>query len=172
MELPGTDSLADCANKIMPLFERVIAVNFAFPPDHLSFAANHLFRQPGKTMMIDGRTQLLKPIHCVDASFGAEFPSNLNKDEIDYVQKVGTKAEIDIYSMFSDLDLSANQLYDYLERSGVKVLFFMGVGGTFFENSIHDARLKGFETILIKDAIAGDFNLPGIGCLAISEIEL
>lgn len=171
MELLGTDSLVDCANSIMPYFDKVVAVNFAFPPNHLSFAANHLFRQPGKSMMINGKTQLLKPIHCVDGSYGAGFPSSLNKEEIDYIQKVGTMSEIDIFSMFRDLDATENDLSSYLENSGIGALFFMGVAGVFFEYSISEAKQKGYKIIVIKDAIAGEFNLPGIEFANVSEFN-
>jgi len=171
MELPGSDSLLYCANSIMPYFDKVIAVNFAFPPDHLSFAANHLFRQPGKSMMINGKTQWLKPIHCVDGSYGAEFPSNLNKEEIDYIQKVGTKSERDSFSMFRDLDATENDLSSYLKSSGISALFFMGVAGLFFEYSIADAKQKGYKTIVIKDAIVGEFNQSGIDCITVSEVS-
>ena len=154
----SADSLADSANTLMPYFDRVVAVNFAFPPNHLSFAANHLFRQPGKSMVIKGQVQQLKVIHCVEGSFGAEFPLNLNSKEIDFIQKVGTDSETDIYSIFRDLDANDNGLMEFLKSSGISSLYFIGISGTFFQNSIKDATDRGFEVLIIPDATVGELD--------------
>ena len=108
LAVESADLLAEKANTLMAFFDKIIALNFAFPPNHQSFAANHLFRQPGKSMLINGREQLLKPIHCVDESYGAAFPLTLRADKIDYLQKVGTRASADVYSMFRDADNTEN----------------------------------------------------------------
>lgn len=170
MEQIGADRLAEQANLLMPFFSKVIAINFAFPPNHLSFAANHLFRQPGKSMLIKGKEQLLKPIHCVEGSYGAEFPSNLQKEGLDYIQKVGLNSEVDIYSMFRDLEGTENELSESLDRFGVGELYFMGVAGMFFEQSVKEAKLKGFKVFIIDDAVTGPFHQPLIETISVSAI--
>jgi nicotinamidase/pyrazinamidase len=157
----SADALSEKANLLMPIFDCTVAVNYAFPPNHLSFAANHLFRQPGKSMMINGKEQLLKPIHCVEGSYGAEFPAGLQKNKIDYTQKVGMQIERDVYSLFRDSESSDNELVDYLKNKAVKELYFMGISSNFLVQSLSDAIERGFLVYVIKDACAGksDFSL-------------
>jgi nicotinamidase/pyrazinamidase len=169
--IDAADNLVEVANSIMPFFDKIVAVNFSFPPNHLSFAANHLFRQPGKSMMINGRIQLLKAMHCVEGSFGAEFPISLNKQEIDFIQKVGTDFDVDIYSIFRDLDANDNVLSAYLRAEGITSLYFMGIGAVFFENSIVEAQQKGFNVLIVKDATVNEFNDLAAELISIDEIH-
>lgn len=166
----SADLVSEKANKLMPFFDKVIAVNFAFPPNHLSFAANHLFRQPGKTMRINGREQLLKPIHCVDGSYGAEFSSALHIHKIDYLQKVGTDASVDAFSMFRDADNAENKLHAYIQGAQLKELFFIGIGSDFFLNSIRDAEARGYTIKIIGDACAGILDFEDLSTIPFSSI--
>ena len=170
-EVDAADNLVELANRIMPFFDKVVAVNFSFPPNHSSFAANHLFRQPGKSMLINGRTQLLKAIHCVEGSYGAEFPTGLNRQKIDFIQKVGTDSVRDVYSIFRDLDCNDNELSAYLKSEGIISLYFMGIGGLFFENSLAEAQQKGFKVLFIQDATVNEFNYLIAESISIDEIH-
>jgi len=109
-------------------------------------------------MMINGREQLLQPIHCVEGSYGSEFPSELNVRKIDYLQKVGTNAVLDVHSMFRDQESTENNLYSYLKQAQINQLFFTGIYSVFFRNSFNDALQKGFSVKIITDACAGTFD--------------
>jgi nicotinamidase/pyrazinamidase len=170
LAVDSADLVAEKANRLMPFFDKVIAVNFAFPPNHLSFAANHLFRQPGKSMQINGREQLLKSMHCVDGSYGAEFPSALFSQKIDFLQKVGTNAKVDVYTMFRDADKSENNLLAFLTESQINELFFIGIGADFFVNSIKDAETAGYSIKIIGDACAGPLDIADASIIPSSAI--
>lgn len=170
LAVDSADLVIEKANRLMLFFDKVIAVNFAFPPNHLSFAANHLFRQPGKSMRINGREQLLKAIHCVDGSYGAEFPSALHTYKIDYLQKVGTEASVDVYSMFRDADNVENILHAYIQSAQLKELFFTGIGSDFFVNSIRDAEARGYTIKIIGDTCAGPLDIADVSIIPSSAI--
>jgi nicotinamidase/pyrazinamidase len=170
LAVDSADLVSEKANRLMPFFDKVIAVNFAFPPNHLSFAANHLFRQPGKSMQINGREQLLKAIHCVDGSYGAEFPSALFFQKIDFLQKVGSDATVDVYSMFRDADKAENNLLAFIKGAQIKELFFIGIGSDFFVNSIKDAENEGYSIKIIGDACAGPLDITDVSIITSSAI--
>lgn len=43
----------------------VFATQDWHPPDHVSFATSHPGKKPFDTMVIDGNTEVLWPVHCV-----------------------------------------------------------------------------------------------------------
>ena len=66
----------------MEVFELVVSVRDWHPANHLSFAANHLWRNPEQIIDIEGVSQLLWPMHCVQNSFGAELAIGLKEEKI------------------------------------------------------------------------------------------
>jgi len=179
MQTDAAELLIEKANVLMPLFDFVLAINIAYPPNHISFAANHLFRQPGKSMMIEGKEQFLKPIHCVDGSFGAEFPTGLNKSAISKMIKIGQKHNVNIFSAFRDAEGQNTELGNYLKDKATDRIFMMGIGGDIILNSIMDAIEIVPNIFLIDDALAENLSekdqnrlkAKGIGLVKTYELK-
>ena len=98
LEVPGGDEVIPVANRLMDDFEIIVATQDWHPADHGSFAANHLGKQLFEQIDLNGLTQTLWPIHCVQDTPGADFAPGLDTDLVTRVFKKGTNAEIDSYS--------------------------------------------------------------------------
>ena len=87
------DQVIPIANQLMDHFDLVVATQDWHPGNHGSFAANHPWRKPGQVIELNGLSQILWPIHCVQNSFGAEFVSTLHTEKINEVFVKGTDPE-------------------------------------------------------------------------------
>jgi nicotinamidase/pyrazinamidase len=155
--------LIPIANELMPRFEMVLATQDWHPANHGSFAANHPWRKPGQVIDLNGLSQVLWPIHCVQESFGAEFVPTLHTSGIHKVFVKGTDPEIDSYSGFFDNGhRKATGLGDYLKEQGVDELYVMGIATDYcVKFTVLDALELGFKVNLIQDACRGVNLQPG-----------
>ncbi len=157
MEIPMSCDLSAIANFLMPKFDFVVALKINYPANHYIFAANHLFRQPGKTMKINGKDCILQPMHCVEGSFGSEFPSDLNIRGIDKILQLGTYKDINIKSAFFDENSISTGLDKILKEQTIKEVYLMGTHNNLLKNTSNDALQLGFNTFIIKDAVPDSF---------------
>src|SRR5436190_3287043 len=122
------DEVVPVANELMSKYALVIATQDWHPRDHLSFASQHPGRQAGEIVDIDGTEQVLWPDHCVQNTFGAEFPARLNCNGIHHVIQKGTHRTIDSYSGFFDnARRKQTRLESQLRARGVDILHLMGL---------------------------------------------
>lgn len=157
LEVPDGNAVVPIANRLMPLFDLVVATQDWHPANHESFAANHLWRKPGQVIDLHGLPQVLWPIHCVQNSFGAEFVSDLHTHLIDKVFQKGTRHDIDSYSGFFDNGHRfSTGLGDYLKDQNVQEVFVLGLATDYcVKFTTLDAIQLGFKTSLIVDACRG-----------------
>lgn len=157
LEVPDGDQVIPIANQAMTHFSFIVATQDWHPANHLSFAANHPWRRPGQVIELNGVSQILWPMHCVQNSFGAEFANDLHTDKIDKIVYKGTDPEIDSYSAFFDnAHLRSTGLAAFLKEQGVTELYIMGLATDFcVKYSILDALDLGFEVKLILDGCRG-----------------
>jgi nicotinamidase/pyrazinamidase len=157
LAVEGADQLIPIANKLMSHFDLVVATQDWHPANHGSFAANHPWRKPGQVIELNGLSQILWPIHCVEGSFGAEFVQELNTDKIDKVFPKGTDVGIDSYSGFFDNGhQKSTGMSDFLQEKDVKEVYVMGLAADYcVKFTALDAAELGFETYLISDATKG-----------------
>ena len=157
--LPVTDGdkVVPVANKLMDHFDLIIATQDWHPGDHGSFAANHPWRKPGQVIELNGLSQVLWPIHCVQGSFGAALVAELDTDRIQKIFYKGTDSGIDSYSGFFDNGhKKATGLGDFLKDQGVEEVYIMGLATDFcVKFSVLDALELGFKTYLIEDGCRG-----------------
>ncbi len=151
------DKVIPVANKLMDEFELVVATKDWHPANHGSFAANHPWRKPGQTIELNGLEQILWPIHCVQGSFGAEYPKELDVEKVDKVFYKGTDPDIDSYSGFFDNGhRKATGLGDFLKEKGVEDVYIMGLATDYcVKYTTLDARELGFNTHVVIDGIRG-----------------
>lgn len=151
------DQTIAIANQLMAQFDLVIATQDWHPISHRSFAAHHAGKNPGDIIDLDGLTQVLWPIHCVQGSFGAEFVRELNRSGIHHVFTKGTDPQIDSYSGFFDNGhRKATGLGDFLKEKGVDTVYILGLATDYcVKFTALDALELGFDTYLITDACRG-----------------
>ncbi len=159
------DQVVPVINRLMPLFDRVVATQDWHPKDHVSFASSH----PGKKVLdvvdADGIEQVLWPDHCVQGTRGAELFPRLEVGSIELVLRKGLHRRLDSYSAFFENDHTTDTgLRFYLSGVGTKEIFLCGLTTDYcVRSSALDARRLGFEVTVIRDACRGvDFPTGGV----------
>jgi len=151
------DAVVAVANRLMPVFDCVIATQDWHPPRHKSFAAEHTGKQVFETVDLDGLEQILWPVHCVQGTPGASFASGLDIAPVTHVIRKGCDERIDSYSAFYDNGhRRATGLTELLHDLGVDGVVVMGLAADVcVAYSVHDALAEGFGVELIADGIRG-----------------
>lgn len=167
------DELIPIANALAKHFDLVVASQDWHPANHKSFAANHPWRKIGQIIEVNGLSQILWPIHCVNDTFGALFAPGLDLNRIDHIVQKGTDPEIDSYSAFFDNGhRKATGLEDYLRDQNVDSVFIMGLATDYcVKFTAMDAVNLGFKTYLFEDGSKGVELKPGDVKNAVSEME-
>jgi nicotinamidase/pyrazinamidase len=157
LEIEDGDAVVPIANRLMPLFDVVIATQDWHPADHKSFAANHLWRKVGQVIDVNGLPQILWNMHCIQNTMGAMFHRGLNTEGVHHVVQKGTDPEIDSYSGFFDngkrkqTDLDA-----YLTSKNVTEVYILGLATDYcVKFTALDAVALGYKTFLIADGCRG-----------------
>ena len=153
MEIANGTELIPIANQLMEQYDIVIAAIDWHPANHLSFAANHPWRKIGQIIEVEGQQQELFPIHCVQGTFGAAFPANLQKEKITKIIQKGTTVTADNYSCFFDAGKKSTLLNQFLKTQDITALHFMGMS---LERSIiasvKDALALNYKVTVFKNA--------------------
>ncbi len=157
LPVPRGDEIVPLANRLQPHFDLVVATQDWHPKNHASFAANHAGKRPGDSIDLHGLRQTLWPVHCVQDTAGAAFAPGLELERIAKVFRKGTDPGIDSYSGFFDNGhRKATGLGNYLRDQGVTDVYVCGLAMDYcVKFTALDARVLGFQTLLIADACRG-----------------
>jgi nicotinamidase/pyrazinamidase len=141
-------------NAIAPRFNLVVATQDWHPSDHGSFAAHHPGRKPGEIITLAGQPQVLWPIHCVQATNGAELSPLLDRSRIEAIFQKGVDPDIDSYSaIFDNGRRRSTGLSEYLAKRDVKEIFIAGLALDYcVKFTALDALSLGLATTIIRDA--------------------
>lgn len=136
LAVPRGDEVIPVLNRYISLFQGrglpVFVTRDWHPPEHCSFQA-----QGGPW-----------PPHCVAATAGAEFASNLDIPAGAPVISKGTERRKDAYSGFEGTDLDRR-----LEELGVTRVFVGGLATDYCVlNTVRDALACGLRVVLLRDA--------------------
>ena len=155
--VPEGDQVVPIANQMQKVFDFAVATQDWHPRDHGSFAQNHPGREVGELIDLDGISQVLWPVHCVQNSRGSELVSTLDTARIRRVFRKGTDPSIDSYSAFFDNGhRQSTGLMDYLREHGVREVYLLGLATDYcVKFSALDARQLGFTTTVIEDGCRG-----------------
>ena len=166
------DQVIAVANRLQPHFTETLATQDWHPRDHASFAANQPGRRIGEVIDLDGLSQILWPVHCVQESTGAAFASQLDTKRIRRIFPKGTDPRIDSYSGFFDNGgKQATGLSEYLQQRAVRQLFVMGLATDYcVQFTVLDALQLGFDTALVVDGCRGVNQHPGDSDTAIQAM--
>ena len=142
---------AETTKKLKELGLPVYATQDWHPADHVSFASNHMGRNPLETIDLeDGRTQILWPDHCVQGSEGAKLI--LDEKLLDGIVRKGANSLYDSYSGFKDDGGAITVLDKTLKSSGIKNLIVYGIATDFcVKLTVLDGIDAGYNVIVVRD---------------------
>jgi nicotinamidase/pyrazinamidase len=167
------DETIEVARRLMPHFQTIVATQDWHPPDHQSFAASHPGREPGQVIDLDGLSQVLWPVHCVQGTRGAELHEGIDRRRLAAVFQKGTDPRIDSYSGFFDNGhRKATGLGDWLAGRGVRQLYVLGLATDYcVKFTVLDALKLGYDVWVIEDGCRPVELSPGDGERALSEMR-
>ncbi len=173
LAVPEGDQIIPLANRLQKQFDLVVATQDWHPATHGSFAANQPGKKPGEIIDLNGLSQILWPVHCVQGSIGAAFADDLDLEKISKVFKKGTDMNIDSYSGFFDNgQRKATGLEDYLKQMGAEQVYIVGLATDYcVKFTALDAHQAGFNTTVIKDATRAVNLEPGDYQKALTEMK-
>jgi len=154
LAVPGAEEVVPILNRYLACFAAarlpVFAARDWHPEDHCSF------RDQGGPW----------PTHCVIDTTGAEFASNLELPPTVSLVSKGSLRDREDYSGFSGTDLE-----ERLRTAGVRRLYIGGLTTDYCVlHTVRDARRRGFDVFLLRDAIRAVDLEPGDGKRAVVEM--
>jgi len=141
-------------NALMAEFQTVVLTQDWHPPDHSSFAANHLGAAPFSTVQMPYGAQTLWPAHCVQGTKGAAFHPALHSDLAQLIVRKGFRVGIDSYSALYENDKTTPTGLDgYLRARGIRRVTLVGLATDFcVAFSALDALAAGFDVTVVQGA--------------------
>jgi len=157
LAVADADIIIPTINQLAGCFENVVLTQDWHPDNHISFAANHLGKQPFETIELDYGPQVLWPKHCVKGTQDAEFHPDLNIPTAQLIIRKGFHAHIDSYSAFMEADhATMTGLTSYLKERGIDTVYVVGIATDFCVAwTALDAVKQGFKTLVVEDACKG-----------------
>ena len=148
------DEVIGLINRIAVRFDNVLLTQDWHTAGHISFASSHAGKAPFSTIELDYGSQVLWPDHCIQGTHGAAFAERLVVPHAQGVIRKGYHAHTDSYSAFLEADRrTPTGLTGLLNERGLHTIYLSGLALDFCVAwSALDARLRGFEAIVIDDA--------------------
>ncbi|OGQ73133.1 MAG: nicotinamidase [Deltaproteobacteria bacterium RIFCSPLOWO2_12_FULL_60_16] len=111
------------------------------------------------------------PPHCVQGTRGAEFHPELALPEDAVIVSKGMGVDEDSYSGFQGAGPGGTPLADLLRQRGAERLFVGGLATDYcVKQTVLDGLKKGFQVVLLEDAIRGVNLKPGDSERAVEEM--
>lgn len=154
LAVPNGDAVVPIINQLAKHFQNIVLTQDWHPADHISFAENHVGKQPFDTIELDYGTQVLWPTHCVQGSKDAELHLDLNIPSAQLIIRKGYHQHIDSYSAFLEADQQTSTgLAGYLQARGINTVYVVGLATDFCVAwTAMDAAKLGFDSYVIEDA--------------------
>ncbi len=154
LAVPNGDEVVPIINQLATHFQNIVLTQDWHPTDHISFAENHVDKQPFDTIELDYGTQVLWPTHCVQGSQDAELHPDLDIPTAQLIIRKGYHHHIDSYSAFLEADQQTSTgLAGYLQARGIDTVYVVGLATDFCVAwTAMDATKLGFDSYVIEDA--------------------
>jgi nicotinamidase/pyrazinamidase len=111
------------------------------------------------------------PAHCVQGTRGAEFHADLKITDNVVVVSKGMMPDEDSYSGFQAADLSGTRLAELLGRKDIRRIVVGGLATDYcVKHTVLDGLTKGFQAVLLADAIRAVNLNPNDGATAIDAM--
>ena len=163
LAVAGGDEIAAPLNRVLDRFELVVATRDWHPPNHGSFHGVEV--DPRDWRGTD--PPAIWPVHCVQGTHGAELHPRLDREKVGVVIDKGDDRWSQGYSAFHDTSLD-----ELLRERGVDHLFVGGLATDYcVKHSVLDARSRGYDVIVIEDAIRGVEVEPGDSARAVEQMR-
>jgi len=138
------------------------------PATHVSFYTNHPGKKPFETIMIDGRTQILWPPHCVQGTEGARVLVDNNLFLA--IVKKGEDFRYDSYSGFQDDGGAKTEMDDILKHNNITKVIVYGIATDYcVKATAIDAAEAGYEVVVVESLCRGV--APDTSKAAIAEMK-
>jgi nicotinamidase/pyrazinamidase len=173
LAVPDGDAVVPIINRLMAVFDTVVASLDYHPAGHGSFASSHEGAAVGDLVDLAGVEQVLWPDHCVADTFGSELHPDLENDPITTFTVKGTDPHVDSYSVFHDNAKGSDTgLADWLRDRGIRRVVLTGLALDYcVKFSALDAVAEGFEATVIVDATRAVNLSAGDGDAAIEQMR-
>jgi len=173
LAVPDGDQIIPVANELQAAFPLVVATQDWHPANHGSFAANHPGKKVFEQIDLNGLSQTLWPIHCVQGTPGADLAPGLHREPIAKIFRKGADAGIDSYSGFFDNGhRRATGMAEWLKSKGVTEVHICGLATDYcVKFTALDAAQMGFKAYFIEDASRGVNLRPADVKNAIAEMN-
>lgn len=151
------DQIIPAINQLAQHFDNVIITQDWHPDNHISFADNHVGKQPFDTIELEYGSQVLWPKHCVQGTDDAALHPDLDVPFAQLIIRKGFHAEIDSYSAFMEADhKTTTGLAGYLKERGLDTVYVVGIATDFCVAwTAIDAAKLGFKSYVVADATKG-----------------
>lgn len=148
------DQIIPKINQLATHFDNIVLTQDWHPENHISFAENHVGKNPFDTVELNYGTQVLWPSHCVQGTPDADFHPDLNISRAQLIIRKGFHPEIDSYSAFKEADhQTSTGLAGYLKERGIDTVYIVGIATDFCVAwTAIDAAKMGFKSYVIADA--------------------
>ena len=153
LAVAGGDEIVDEINDLMAAFDLVILTQDWHPPDHQSFASQHIAAKPFDLIQMPYGPQVLWPDHCVMGTQGADFHQSLHTAKSHLIIRKGFRRAIDSYSAFFENDKKTpTGLEGYLHNRGITELTIVGLATDYcVRYSAEDAARLGLNVSVRLD---------------------
>lgn len=151
--VPEGEKVIPIINEIQKQFSLVLASKDWHPKDHISFASTHC-KQIGETIK-DQNHLLLWPDHCIENSWGSEFPPDFDSSRIQKIFFKGQSPNSDSFSAFFEGKEKESGLFSFLKEKKVDQIFLTGLTleHCVLATAIDSIHL-GFQTMVIREGCA------------------
>ena len=151
LEVADGEKIIPYINHLMKTnnYDEIILTQDFHPAEHKSFAVNN-GKSVGEIIQLNGISQTMWPVHCVQGTSGVEFHPDLEQNKATYIIKKGINPEIDSYSAFFDNQkLIDTGLSNYLKSKNIETVEIVGLALDYcVKYTCIDAVLEGFKVVL------------------------
>ncbi|UPA17394.1 nicotinamidase (plasmid) [Borrelia coriaceae] len=161
LPVPQGDKIIPLINQLQHCFEHIVATKDWHPENHISFS-NHANHKAW-------------PKHCIQNTWGSEFPKNLNIEKIKAVFLKGQNKNYDSYSGFYDDSNKKNKtgLFHYLHSNAIDTVFVVGLALDYcVRETIIDAHNLKFQSYLITDVTKSISHYPELIILKLQKLGI
>jgi len=160
LAVPGGEVVIAPINRLAGQFAHVVVTTDWHPADHISFVENHPGKAVGDRVPTSYGEQTLHVAHCVQGTPGAELDPRLELTKAELTFRKGYRRDTESYGAFYDAAGTATGLGAYLKARGFERVFCTGLARyVCVLNTALGAAKDGFETFIVTDASAGDYDV-------------
>ncbi len=154
LAVKNSNRIIPIVNEIQPYFDLVVATQDWHPQNHQSFITQHRDYKTYDCIDLNGLSQVLWPVHCVQNSVGAAFSTSWDSGPVEAIFRKGMDKTTDSYSGFFDNGKRKDTgLTAYLKERGITEVYLAGLAADYCVYfSAMDAATAGFKTYFLNFA--------------------